>query len=267
MELTLVITRASRRPVFLHPSRTTKSPKLPENFSTGLVLSALRLAGDYNGISVAGLVHVLPFLTGNRSACRLALGRDAALILAADVRAAGQAAVLVPLSRRQRGPDWFEFARGDASSDDQLLVIAKDQALAEELVDAEFDGRFCDSGRLLEYPACCVDAYGMLLEHTDYWPSYYLGQSNIVSPWCNRLIYLWGECCPTGELFPCSLNCPHAVTLGKRNMNVLTKVGLGRLRDEICARAKVPLSVDADGRVYRGLPAVASDRAIVTEFL
>lgn len=238
---------------------------MPENFSPGLVLSALRLANGYNGISVAGLVHLLPFLTGHRSACRLVLGSDAAATLAADIRSAGQAAKSTPLSRRRLGTDWFEFARGDVSSDYHLLVVAADHAVAEELIDAEFEGRFYDSGRLLEYPACCVNAYGKLSEQSDYWPSYYLGQSNVASAWCNRLVYLWGECCPTGELFPCSLNCSHAVKLGKGNMDVLTKVGLGRLREEIFARAKAPLSVDAGGRVYRGSPLVASDRAIVME--
>jgi hypothetical protein len=236
------------------------------NHAPGLVLSALRLAGGCNGISLAGLVHLLPFLTGDRSACRLVLRRDTALLLAADVRAAGQAALLSPLRRRQRGPDWFEFSRGDPSSHDHLIVVAKNHTLAEELIDAEFDGRFLDSGRLLEYPSCCVDAYIMLSERSDYWPSYYLGQSDVVSAWCNRLVYLWGACCPTGELFPCNLNCSHAVMLGKRNMDVLTKVGLSRLREEIWTRATMPLSVDVDGRVFKGMPVVASDRAIVMEF-
>lgn len=226
---------------------------------------ALRLANGYKGISVAGLVHLLPFLTGNRSACRLVLGRDAAATLADHLRSAGQAVTFTPLSRRRRGPDWFEFARGDASSDYHLLVVAADHAVVEELVDAEFEGRFYDSGRLLQYPACCVDAYGKLSEQSNYWPSYYIGQSDVVSAWCNRLVYLWGECCPTGELFPCSLNCSRAVKLGKENMDVFTKVGLGRLRQEIFARAKAPLSIDASGRVYRGLPALLSDRAIVME--
>lgn len=236
---------------------------MSENFSEGLVLGALRLAAGKHGISVAGLVHLLPFLTGKRSACRLVLGREAAHVLAADIQAAGQAALSAPLSRSQRGPDWFELERGDASSNKHLLVVATDRAIAEELVDAEFDGRFGDSGRLLEYPACCVDAYGLVTERLDYWPSYYLAQSNVVSPWCNRLTYLWGECCPTGELFPCSLNCSHAITMGKNNMDVLTTVGLERLRQEICVRSLTPLSVDASGRVYRGVPLVASDLAIV----
>lgn len=238
---------------------------MPENFSMELVLSTLRLASCYNGISVAGLVHLLPFLTGNRSACRLVLGHDAAVTLAADIRAAGQVASLKPLSRSLRGPDWFEFVRGDASSDDYLIVVSADRAIAEELVDAEFDGRFYDSGRLLEYPLCCIDAYSKLSEQSDYWPSYYLRQSNAVSAWCNRLVYLWGDCCPTGELFPCSLNCSHAVELGKLHMDVLTNLGLGRLRKEICARATAPLSVDKFGQVYRGQPVLPNDRAIIME--
>lgn len=231
------------------------------------MLNALRLAGGSNGIPVAALVHLLPFLTGNRSACRLVVRRNAAWSLAADVRCAGLAAVLTPLSRRQRGPDWFEFLKGGPNSSHELLVVAKTDALAEELVEAELDGRFGDSGRMLEYPACCVEAYGTLSEHSSYWPSYYLGQSNVVSPWCNRLVCLWGGCCPTGELFPCSLTCSHAVTLGKKNMDVLTRVGLGRLRDDIWSRASAPLSVNFGKRVFRGAPEVPGDRAIVMEFL
>jgi hypothetical protein len=46
-------------------------------------------------------------------------------------------------------------------------------------------------------------------------------------------------------------------------MDVLTTVGLERLRQEICVRSQTPLSVDASGRVYRGVPLVASDLAIV----
>jgi hypothetical protein len=240
---------------------------MPRDVSSELVLSALRLAGGRNGISVAGLVHLFPFLRGKRSACRLVLGRKAAFALTSDVRRVGMAAVSAPLSRRERGPDWFEFARGPDSSDLHLLVVATTRTGAEEIVAAEFDGRSLDSGRLLEYPSCCVDAYAELSRQGDYWPSHYLKQSNIVSPWCNRLIYLWGDCCPTGELFPCTLNCRHAVALGKSNMDVLTTLGLGRLRAAICERAMAPLSIDRDGRVYPGVPAAATDRAIIMEAL
>lgn len=240
---------------------------MSEDVSAELVLSALRLASSQNGLSVAGLVHLLPFLTGKRNACRLVLDREAAVAFAADVGKAGLTAVLAPLTRRERGPDWFDFRRGDACSDEQLLVLATDGAVAEEIADAEFDGRFRDSGRLLEYPSCCVEAYGKVSAQLDYWPSYYLDRSDVVSPWCNRLIYLWGECCPTGELFPCSLNCKQAVTLGKSNMDVLTAVGLGRLRLVICEKAMAPLSIDAGGRLYPGMPTAATDRAIVIEKL
>jgi hypothetical protein len=244
-----------------------KYPETPESSSAGLVLSALRLVGSPHGISLGGLVHLLPFLTGTRSACRLVLGSGAARKFAAEVRATGREALLTSLSRRERGPDWFEFARSDASSDYQLLVVATDSVVAEELVHAEFDGRFRDSGSLLEYPPCCVDAYGKLSGDLEYWPSYYLRQSNVVSPWCNRLVYLWGKCCPTGELFPCSLNCSHAVALGKKNMDVLSALGLERLRQEICARAAEPLSVNAAGLVYRGMPIIPSDQEIVMELI
>jgi len=244
-----------------------KNSETLENFSAKLIISALRLTRGPQGMSLGALVHLLPFLAGERSACRLVLPRDAASVFASEVRASGRVAVLASLSRFERGPDWFEFARGDAVSAEQLLVLATDRAVADELVDAEFGGRFRDSGRLLEYPACCVNAYGMLCEEADYWPNHYIRQSNIVSPWCNRLVYLWGDCCPTGELFPCSLTCSHAVALGKKNMEVLTTLGLERLREEIYTQATVPLFVKSDGRVYRGIPASAGDREIVVDIL
>ena len=240
---------------------------MSSDFSRDLVLRVARLAGTKAGITVAGLVHLLPLLTGNRNTCRLVMGSDAASALAFDLGSAGLVTVLTPMSHQKLGDDWFELSRGSNSSNIKMVVVARDNQTAEEIVDAEFNGRFRDSGRLLEYPTCCVDAYGELNEYVAYWPSYYLKRSSTVSPWCNRLIYLWGACCPTGELFPCSLTCSHAVELGKSNMEALSAVGMHRLRSAICTTAQSPLRIDWNGRVHRGTPTTASDRSMVMEQL
>lgn len=226
------------------------------------VLGALRLAAGENALSLSALVHVIPFLTGERRACRLVLDRRVADSLGEHLRELRVNVRRVPVVMRELGPDWWEFGPGPMASDHALLAMASDERRAEEIIAAEFEGRFQDSGRLLGYPSCCVAAYRAVSERHRYWPSYYLDQEFVVSPWCNRLVYLWGGSCPTGELFPCSLTCTHAIKLGKKNMAALENVGLARLRDLIWQMAAGPLCATAAGEVKRGLPAGSGDQLI-----
>lgn len=214
-------------------------------------LRAIQLTGNERGLSVSGLIHLVPFLMGNRNACRLVLGTVEATLLARELKSNGRATILKPLERAKKGEDWLNFTLGSANSDYQMLVTSTNPQIAENVIDAEFSGNSRVSGKLLGYPLCCVTAYDEISDNHKYWPNFYLKQTNYISPWCNRFALLWGGCCPTGELFPCSLNCKQAIAMGKNNINELKRAGLGRLALMIWHQANEPLSLDSNGRIIK----------------
>ena len=71
--------------------------------------------------------------------------------------------------------------------------------------------------------------------------------------WANRIATGWGGACFSGELFPCSLHCKNANSIGKKTYDCLLKIGFKKLAKELLQQSLTPLIVFEDGRVERVL--------------
>lgn len=102
------------------------------------------------------------------------------------------------------------------------------------VLDAEESGRIDQAGILLGYPECCINAIDELNRSGLNWPLLLLERTKgNANGYANRLASVWGGTSFTGELFPCSLDCEHAISLGKKAEIALWELGLNRLSREI----------------------------------
>ncbi len=193
--------------------------------------------------------HLILFFTGEKQAIRFVLKKQVSDQFRTCLEAMGYCGAESRISITQVGDNWGQIdaigdVRGGASDTHRLLVMAEDRATCGHVLELELSGDSADVGRLLGYPPCCVDAYADLAATAKAWPDALIAKSPHplnVSLWCNRLASLWGGTCPTGELFPCSLQCPNAIRYGQRSDVLLRQHGFAPLAAEIRRQASHPI--------------------------
>ena len=213
--------------------------------------------------------HLILFFAGSKPALRLVLRTEIAESFRRCAKLWNYSCADAPIAITQVGEQWGQVDRVPASSDappsHQILVISADQSLADRTLEMELFGESSDVGRQLGYPECCVAAYPRLAHDAPRWPDTLMARSPdplTVSMWCNRLSSLWGGTCPTGELFPCSLQCPNAIRYGQLADSLLREHGFELLAEEIRKQASRPLFL-LDGEVVAGRPSIVEAREIV----
>jgi hypothetical protein len=195
--------------------------------------------------------HLILFFTGEKKAVRLVLRDHTLKQLRHELDVMGYASADAPIDIRPIGAHWGQVESTKASKaaclsppTHSVLVLSRHQSDALQILDEELSGESMDSGRHLGYPECCVAAYPGLASRASDWPMALLSRGSVpwsVSMWCNRLASLWGGACPTGELYPCNLQCSAAIQLGKRADFLLRQHGFEELAEEICRQASRPL--------------------------
>jgi hypothetical protein len=195
--------------------------------------------------------HLILFFSGEKDAVRLVLRDHTLKQLHHELDGMGYASADTPIDIRPIGAHWGQVESTKASKAARLsptthsvLVLSRNQSDALRILDEELSGESMDSGRRLGYPECCVAAYPGLASRASDWPMALLSRASVpwsVSMWCNRLASLWGGACPTGELYPCNLECPAAIQLGKRADFLLRQHGFAEIAEEICRQASRPL--------------------------
>jgi hypothetical protein len=212
---------------------------------------------------LALLPHLILFFAGSKPAIRLVLKNNIADSFQNCMRQLGYECMGAPISITQVGSHWGQLVPNGtiATTSHRILVASVDSKYAEYTLSLELHGESSEAGRLLGYPECCVDAYESLAREAQRWPDVLLARSPeplTVSMWCNRLASLWGGTCPTGELFPCSLQCPHAISYGKLADKLLRENDCELLANEICRQSLHPIHL-VDGEIVVG--STVSDNA------
>ncbi len=190
---------------------------------------------------LALMPHLIQFFCDEKPTVRLVLPERIARGVDETFLEMGYCGAKSPISISAVGAHWGQLDRlPDAESTigftHTVLVFGSKPEVVSETLAEELRGDSTVVGRLLGYPECCVDAYPALSEVALSWPAHLIERTSprlTVSMWCNRLASLWGGTCPTGELFPCNLNCPNAVRYGQRADKLLRDHGFGRLAAEI----------------------------------
>lgn len=207
---------------------------------------------------LALMPHLILFFAGNKPAIRLVLRADIAGSFQQYADRIGYSCADAPISISQVGNQWGQIGRPPAGpvmpATNRILVVSPDHKFSEHILDLELFGESSEVGRILGYPDCCVEAYPHLALEAERWPDALMARSHpslSVSMWCNRLASLWGGTCPTGELFPCSLQCANAIRYGKLADALLHEHGFVPLAEEIRKQGRRPIYY-LDGEVVVG---------------
>jgi hypothetical protein len=136
-----------------------------------------------------------------------------------------------------------------------LLVLGNEKSDVRDCFENELNGEFRISGKYFNYPDCCIESYPLLSSSENKW-AYTLLENSGPGPypcWANRIATGWGGACFSGELFPCSLHCKNANSIGKKTYDCLLKIGFKKLAKELLQQSLTSLIVFEDGRVERVL--------------
>ena len=136
-----------------------------------------------------------------------------------------------------------------------LLVLGNKKSDVRDCFENELNGEFRISGKYFNYPDCCIESYPLLSSSENKW-AYTLLENSGSGPypcWANRIATGWGGACFSGELFPCSLHCKNANSIGKKTYDCLLKIGFKKLAKELLQQSLTSLIVFEDGRVERVL--------------
>jgi len=136
-----------------------------------------------------------------------------------------------------------------------LLVLGNEKSDVRDCFENELNGEFRISGKYFNYPDCCIESYPLLSSSENKW-AYTLLENSGPGPypcWANRIATGWGGACFSGELFPCSLHCRNANSIGKKTYDCLLKIGFKKLAKELLQQSLTSLIVFEDGRVERVL--------------
>lgn len=246
-------------------SVSTTIATLPAN-ALHLTINALQHE-DRFPLSV--LPHLILFFSGEKEAVRLVLRNHTMKRLCDELGDKGYASANTAIDIKQIGAHWGQIGSIESSQElsslqttHSLVVLSKHKTDALQILNEELSGESVESGRRLGYPECCIAAYPSLASYASDWPMAMLKNSSLpwsVSKWCNRLASLWGGACPTGELYPCSLQCSAAIQLGKRADFLLREHGFTEIANEICRQASRPLFL-LDGEIV--VADVAPEKAL-----
>lgn len=208
---------------------------------------------------LALLPHLILFFAEHKRALRLVLPAELCATFQEFSEGWGYQCASADLLITQVGSHWGQIAsaQGDScEASHRVLVVSANRDLSTQVLQMELFGESRDVGEALGYPDCCVTAYPSLARAAEHWPITMIERSRRpgqVSMWCNRLASLWGGTCPTGELFPCSLECENAIEYGRLADRLLREHGFSILADEISKQARRPMYL-LDEEVVAGHP-------------
>lgn len=133
---------------------------------------------------------------------------------------------------------------GDGATKADVVIVARDGAVAAELCACEVSGDPARAGEFLGYPPCCTAAYGEHCAEPGRWITVALARSKGHPPrvWCNRLPLLWEAPTFVGEIYPCSFSCEPLAGLGLRVHQLLVAQGLRGLAQRTLDEALRPVS-------------------------
>jgi hypothetical protein len=186
------------------------------------------------------LPHVGLFLTEEKDALRLVVSNKTAFALYPIISSSNLYYSQYPIQIATVSDSWSYFTESDLdTSTHMVIVIARNETVSFEILEEEIRGDYKKAGKMLGYPICCINGYADLADQASYWVTILLQKSsNQVSFWCNRAASMWGGTCSSGELFPCSLTCKHAINYGKKADKALRDLGVHKIADTIIEQAK-----------------------------
>ncbi len=133
-------------------------------------------------------------------------------------------------------------------STSEVVVIARDRTVAEDLCECEVSGETMRAGELLGYPACCVAAYSEHSRRPGEWIAAALERTEARPPrcWCNRLPLARNAPTLVGEIYPCSFACDALTALGVRVHELLVANGLRALAQRTLEESLRPVCFRPD---------------------
>jgi hypothetical protein len=208
----------------------------------------LRLLASERQIPAATLADVVLYAANEKDALRFAVPIALHERLDGWAAAHGLHATGARVGGQQVG-DWTVLSP-EAGDDVALLVYGRSAGDVERLCAAEVDGDPAEAGRLLGYPACCIEAYALHSSSPATWVERTLARSG-AGPypcWANRLPLQRGAVTFIGELYPCSFRCEAAVAHGRRVYAAMRRLGLEGLAQQTLEQSLRPVDHSA-GRI------------------
>lgn len=189
------------------------------------------------------LPHLGLFLTKQKDALRLVVSNKTVSLIYPIISSSNLYYSQYPIQIATVSDSWSYFTESDLDTSTHIvIVIARDKLISSEILEEEIRGDYKKSGEMLGYPACCINGYADLADQASNWAEVLLKKSsNRVSFWCNRAASMWGGTCSSGELFPCSLTCKHAINYGKKADKALRDLGVHKIADAIIEQAKITM--------------------------
>lgn len=208
----------------------------------------LQLLASERQIPAATVADVVLYAVKEKDALRFAVPLALRERLDAWATSHGLRAAGARVGGRRVG-DWTVLSP-EAGDDIALLVYGRAVEDVERLCAAEVDGDPTVAGRLLGYPACCIEAYGQHASSPATWVERTLANSG-AGPypcWANRLPLQRGAATFIGELYPCSFRCEAAVAHGRRVYAAMRRLGLEGLAQQTLDQSLRPVD-HASGRI------------------
>ena len=192
------------------------------------------------------LPHLALFLTKQKDALRLVISNKTAALLYPLVKISNLHFSHHPIQISTVSDTWSYFNESNLDvSTHVIIVISRNKKISADILEEEIRGDYKKSGKMLGYPSCCISGYADLSNQASNWVNVLLKKSsNRVSFWCNRTASMWGGSCPSGELFPCSLTCNHAINYGKKADKALRDLGVHKIADKIVEQSKIPIFIN-----------------------
>ena len=220
-----------------------------------------KLLSLYHGsdqISIANLSEIILFTCGINRVLRLVVKPD----FASEIQRTFINDNLYFLSGKSylsvKDNGWVSISNIPIDSEmrtQTLLVLGNKKSDVRDCFENELNGEFRISGKYFNYPDCCIESYPLLSSSENKW-AYTLLENSGPGPypcWANRIATGWGGACFSGELFPCSLHCKNANSIGKKTYDCLLNIGFKKLAKELLQQSLTSLIVFEDGRVERVL--------------
>ena len=218
----------------------------------------LSLYQSSDQISIANLSEIILFTCGINRVLRLVVKPD----FASQIQRSFITDNLYFLSGKSylsvKDNGWVSISNIPIDSEmrtQTLLVLGNKKSDVRDCFENELNGEFRISGKYFNYPDCCIESYPLLSSSENKW-AYTLLENSGPGPypcWANRIATGWGGACFSGELFPCSLHCKNANSIGKKTYDCLLKIGFKKLAKELLQQSLTSLIVFEDGRVERVL--------------
>ena len=227
-------------------------------YSRNLLGKFLSLYQGTDQISIANLSEIILFTCGINRVLRLVVKPD----FASQIQRSFITDNLYFLSGESylsvKDNGWVSISNIPIDSEmrtQTLLVLGNKKSDVRDCFENELNGEFRISGKYFNYPDCCIESYPLLSSSENKW-AYTLLENSGPGPypcWANRIATGWGGACFSGELFPCSLHCKNANSIGKKTYDCLLKIGFKKLAKELLQQSLTSLIVFEDGRVERVL--------------